>query len=353
MAVDVLLLLVGLGGLTVGGSLLVTGAAGIGLRFGLAPAVVGLTIVAAGTSAPELAVTGQAVASGDSALAVGGVIGSNIANILLVLGVAALMGTITVASRVVRLDVPLMVAASVAFALAALDGELGRVDGAILVVALVGFVWWTMRSSAGGDVAEEVPDEPGPLWRTLAELVGGLAVLVVAARVVVANAESLAVDLGVPELVVGLTVVALGTSAPEIATTVIAARRGEQDLAVGNAVGSNIFNVLMVLGLPALLAGIEVDEAARSLDLPIMVAVAVACLPIIAYNHRLDRWEGLVFVAYYAAYLTYLALDATDHATTDGFGFVMVVFVVPLTALTIGTVAWRERRHLADRRARP
>lgn len=352
MAVDVLLLLVGLGGLTVGGSLLVTGAAGIGLRFGLAPAVVGLTIVAAGTSAPELAVTGQAVASGDSALAVGGVIGSNIANILLVLGVAALMGTITVASRVVRLDVPLMVAASVAFALAALDGELGRVDGAILVAGLIAFVWWTMRRGDDG-AAEEVPEAPGPLWRTVAELVGGLVVLVVAARVVVANAESLAVDLGVPELVVGLTVVALGTSAPEIATTVIAARRGEQDLAVGNAVGSNIFNVLMVLGLPALLAGIEVDEAARSLDLPIMVAVAVACLPIIAYNHRLDRWEGLVFVGYYAAYLTYLALDATDHATTDGFGLVMVVFVVPLTVLTIATVAWRERRHLADRRAHP
>ena len=348
MAVDLLLLLAGLGGLAVGGSLLVTGAAGVGLRLGMAPALVGLTIVAAGTSAPELAVTAQAVASGDSALAVGGVIGSNIANVLLVLGVAALLGTITVASRVVRIDVPLMVAASLAFALLALDGELGRADGAVLVAALVAFVWWTTRQ--GEAPSEEVPDAAGPLGRTVAQLVGGLVALVVAARVVVGSAESLAVDLGVPELVVGLTVVALGTSAPEVATTLVAARRGEQDLAVGNAVGSNIFNVVMVLGLPSLIAGIEVDEAARSLDLPIMVAVAVATLPIVAYNHRLNRWEGVVFVAYYAAYLGYLALDATDHQSTDSFGFVMLAFVVPLTVITIATVAWRERRHLAARR---
>ena len=191
----------------------------------------------------------------------------------------------------------------------------------------------------------------------MVELVAGIAVLAVAARFVVSGAEEIARSLGVPELIVGLTIVALGTSAPEIVTTLVAAFQGRRDLAVGNAVGSNIFNILLVLGAAGMLApsGIAVSDDALQLDLPILLAAAVACLPIVAWDHTLNRWEGAIFVAYYLAYLTFLVLDATGHRAKDPFALIMIGFVVPLTIITAATVIHRQRRHraLATRRARP
>lgn len=350
----------GLLALLAAGHVVVRASSMIGARFGLSPMVIGLTIVAAGTSAPELAVVGQAIAADDTELAVGSIIGSNIANVLLVLGIAAVIGTIHVTSRAVRIDIPVMIGASALFLVFALDGSLGRLDGIVLFGGLVVFVIWTLRATrqstpaagGGGTPTDPIADRSTEgLPRSVAELVLGIAALAVAARFVVAGAEEIARSLGVPELIVGLTIVALGTSAPEIVTTLVAAFQGRRDLAVGNAVGSNIFNILLVLGAAGIFApsGIAISDDALRLDLPILLAAAVACLPIVAWDYTLNRWEGAVFVAYYAAYLTFLVLDATGHRAKDPFALVMIAFVVPLTIITVATVIHRQRRHRAVR----
>ncbi len=356
----------GLVGLLISGHIVVSAASKIGARLGLTPMVIGLTIVAAGTSAPELAVVFQSIAAEDTELAVGSIIGSNIANVLLVLGLTAAMGTIRVAARVVRVDVPVMIAASVAFLVLSLDQRLSRPDGLLLVACLVAFVVWTLKSatpaeaesgSGGGSGADDSPDRAivesdrsvglstAGLLVQIVLLVGAIAALAVAAGFVVSGAEGIAISLGVPELIVGLTIVAIGTSTPEIVTTLIAAINGDRDLAVGNAVGSNIFNILLVLGSTSALApdGIVISEDALTLDLPILLAAAVACLPVVFWDNKLDRWEGVVFVAYYIAYLVFLVLDATGNRASDPFAFVMVAFVMPLTALTVLVVVLRQR----------
>ena len=174
----------------------------------------------------------------------------------------------------------------------------------------------------------------------------GAVALMFAADLVVRGAEQIAVGLGVPELIVGLTIVALGTSAPEIVTSLVAAARGERELAVGNAVGSNIFNILLVVGLSGVLAGpgIALSDDLIAVDLPIMVAVAVACLPVLFWDYKLDRWEGIVFLAYYAAYTVFLVLTAANHAATETYVAAMLWFVVPITLLTVATIVIRGRR---------
>ncbi len=364
-----LIFIAALVGLLLAGHLLVSGAVLIGRRLGLTATVIGLTIVAAGTSAPELAVFAEAIAVNDTELAVGSVVGSNIANILLVLGLVAAFGTVRLSSRLVRIDVPIMIAASLLLLLFALDGIVRPLEAAVLVAGVVLFVAFTVRSSradsalqsAGStDVAIERPVETGSaaidggprLVKDLGLVAAGAIGLMAAATYVVSGAEQIARDLGIPELIVGLTVVALGTSAPEIVTSVVAALRGERELAVGNAIGSNIFNILFVIGVSGLFArpgiGISVDVVA--IDLPIMVAVAVACLPLLFWDHTLDRWEGLVFLGYYAAYTAFLVLTATNHGATETFVAAMVWFVLPLTLLTVATVVIRGRSRPAQTR---
>ncbi|MEM7340100.1 MAG: calcium/sodium antiporter [Actinomycetota bacterium] len=343
-----------LGGLVlllVAGNLVVRGASALGVRFGLAPNVIGLTIVAAGTSAPELAVVNQAVSSGDAELAVGSVVGSNIANVLLVLGLAAVLGAITVAGRVVRIDIPVMLLTTAAFVAFAWNRSIARVEGIVLLTGLVAFTVWTIRAARTVESAEETP--PLGLGRSIVELVGGIALLALAAQLVVSGASDIAESLGVPNLVIGLTVVAIGTSAPEIVTTVVAAARGQRDLAVGNAVGSNIYNILLVLGLTASItpSGIDIADSAFRLDVPVMAAAAFACLPLVALDRRLDRWEGIVFVSYYAAYLTFLVLEATGNRAAEPFALIMLGFVMPITAITVGVVLLRQVKANRRRRA--
>ena len=354
-----LVFILGLVGLLIGGHLVVDGAARLGVRLGLTPTVIGLTIVAAGTSAPELAVVLQSVSTGDTPLAMGSIIGSNIANVLLVLGLAAAMGAIMVENRIVRVDIPIMILASSTLLILALDRRLSRLDGLVLFTALVVFVGWTVRASrtgreaiggdAGADTSAEDDDGEGPgrprrLAIDLGVLLLGIAALALAARYVVSGAEDIATTLGVPDLIIGLTIVALGTSAPEIVTTVIAAMAGQRDLAVGNAVGSNIFNILLVLGLGSMVVdGLPISADALELDLPIMLAAAVACLPMVFWDNRIDRWEGAVFVGYYIAYLIFLVLDATGHRASDPFAFVILFFVIPLNVLTIAVIVRRQR----------
>ena len=346
------LLLAGFVALVAGGEVLVRGAGGIAAAIGMSPLVVGLTVVAFATSAPELAVTLQAVRDGSPDLAVGNVVGSNIANVLLVLGIAALIGPLVVRSQLVRVDVPVMVAMGVLLLLVSLDGLIDRPNGALLFVCLVGYVISAVlmgRRETRRAAPDPPPDPdpaptPGPRGRhalNVALLIVGVALLVVGAGWLVEGATRIATERGVPEMVIGLTVVAVGTSLPELATTVIAALRGQRDMAVGNAVGSSIFNIGAVLGVSSLLApdGIPVAESAIRFDIPIMIAVSVALLPVIYTGFEIRRWEGALFVGLYAAYTVYLLMNATDHERLPAYSAVMLWFVLPTIAIGLGALA--------------
>jgi cation:H+ antiporter len=354
-------LVVGLVALVIGAESLVRGAARLAARTGMSNVVIGLTVVAFGTSAPELAVSvGDVLRGGEGSgsLAIGNVVGSNIANILLALGLsAALGGALVVAYRIIRIDVPLMIAVSVAVWLMALDERIGRLEGILLTIGLLAYTTWTVvearREAAAApadDVEEDVVD-PAALRRhgagnDLVYVAVGLGLLVVGSQALVGSASDIAADLGVSDLVIGLTIVAVGTSLPEVATSVIAAIRGQRDLAVGNAVGSNLFNLLAVLGITAIVAPhpLPVAPSAVQVDIPVMVVVAVACLPIFANGHVLNRWEGILFLAYYVAYVGWLVLDAGDHGARESYGAVIVIFAVPLTAVTVAVLAIRAHR---------
>lgn len=338
--------------LLVGGAeIMVRGASAVAVRFGLSPVVVGLTVVAFGTSAPELAVSVGASRSGQAGLAIGNVVGSNIANVLLVLGAsAAVGGGLLVAQKIVRVDVPLMVAASVAVLIMSLDGNISTIEGAVLSLAIVGYVWWTVRGARADDneIVAEYDEAYGhpvtrSVWLELAQIVGGIALLVLGSNWLVDSSSEIARSFGVSDLVIGLTVVAIGTSAPELATSIVAALKGERDIAVGNVVGSNLFNLMSVLGLTAFVApgGLPVSDDALRLDMPFMVAVAIACLPVFFNGYELKRWEGVLFFGYYVAYLAFLVLDAIDSGLRDPFAVAMYAFVAPLTLITLAVIAVR------------
>lgn len=359
-----LLLVVGFVVLVGGAEVLVRGASSLAVRTGLSPVVVGLTIVAFGTSAPELAVSLGAARNDQAGLAIGNVVGSNIANVLLVLGISALVGgSLVVAQKVVRIDVPIMVIASLVVLVMALDGRIGTGEGAVLVVGIGAYVVWTVMAALRGDDDEVVAEYEeafgtptrGPVVVDVVQLVVGVALLLFGSRVLVTSASDIATALGVSDLVIGLTVVAFGTSAPELATSVVAAVRGERDIAVGNVVGSNIFNLLSVLGLTAVIApgGLPVSDNALRLDLPIMVVVAVACLPIFFTGFEISRWEGTLFTAYYLAYIAFLVLDAIGSGLRDPFAVVMGTFVAPLTLLTVAVIGFREWRRGHPTKAPP
>lgn len=342
-----LFFLLGLAALTLGAELMVRGAARLALTFGISPLVVGLTIVAFGTSAPELAVSTGAALSGSGDLAIGNVVGSNIANVLLILGLSALIVPLAVNEQIIRQEIPIMIGTSLLFVVFALDGRLGQGEGALLLALVIAYTVFLVRQSrraskaVEAEFADEMPDTDSRWdahWSVQLLLVaGGLGLLVLGADWLVDAAVAVARAFGVSDLVIGLTVVAVGTSMPEIATSLVAAYRGQRDIAVGNVVGSNIFNVLAVLGFSSLVAdgGIAVSEAARNFDLWVMLAVALACLPIAVTGREISRWEGGVFIAYYVAYTAYLVLAATQHDSLPAFSAVMLGYVLPLTVITL------------------
>ncbi|TRO24023.1 calcium/sodium antiporter [Ectopseudomonas mendocina] len=352
-------LIAGLVLLVAGAEVLVRGAAKLAAQFGIPPLVIGLTVVAFGTSAPETAVSVQSAFNGSGDLAIGNVIGSNIANILLILGVTALVAPLVVSRQLIRLDVPIMIGASLVTFGLAWDGELSRLDGTLLfggVLAYTGFLIYNARKDKGGDddeFAKEfgLDEAPKPYaWAVnLGLIIAGLVLLVAGSNFLVEGAVTLARALGISELVIGLTVVAVGTSLPELATSIIAAIKGERDIAVGNIVGSNIFNLLCVLGLASLVSptAISVSPNALAFDFPVMIAVAVACLPIFFAGYRINRWEGLLFLAYYVAYTLYLILSSTGRPFADVMGEAMLGYVLPLTAITLVIIAgraWHKQR---------
>ena len=332
--------------LLVGAGFLVRGASRLAAGSGISPLVIGLTVVAWGTGSPELAVGVGAALNGQPDLAVGNVVGSNVANVLLILGLAAVIAPLKVSQRLVRWDVPIMIAVSLLVLVMSLDGNLGVLDGALLVTALIVYTWWSIRESrrTKTSVAKEYEREFGggeATWRILllngTTVAGGLFLLVKGSDWLVVGASAIATALGMSQLIIGLTIVAIGTSLPEVATSAVASFRGERDIAVGNAIGSNIFNILGVLGVTALVAGdgVRVPEPALSLDMPIMVTVAFACMPVFFAGFVIDRWRGGLFLGLYAGYLAYLVLEAMQHAALEGFTSIMVAFVLPLVAFTL------------------
>ena len=338
-----------------GADLLVRGASRLADSLGISRLVVGLTVVAIGTSAPELAVSVGSALKGQASIALGNVVGSNICNVLLVLGLSALVTPLTVRRRLTRLEVPIMIGASLLTFYLASDGVLSRVEGFFYVLGAFGFLTLSMNVGKSPPViaidedgdrnqdGNQTQGEPSPamgtrsLWWNIGLGITGLALLVKGADLLVDSAVKLARFLGVSELIIALTVVAVGTSLPEIAASVVAALRGERDLAVGNVVGSNVMNLLLVLGATALVSkeGIAVPSGALSFDLPVMVAVAVACLPVFLTGRGIERWEGGLFVVYYIAFTLYLVFNALNHPWRASFEHAMIGFVIPLTVVTL------------------
>jgi cation:H+ antiporter len=348
---NVLLFVAGLAALVVGASLLVRGASKLALSLGISPLVVGLTIVAFGTSAPELAVSVGAAFDGKTDIAIGNVIGSNIFNVLLILGLSALIAPLVVDIQIIRQEVPIMIGASMLLLVLGLDGRLGKSDAGLLFVLLVAYtVFLIVQSRRETQAAQdEYAKENRPAaagawdakWPVQLLLIGaGLAALALGSDWLVAASVHFAKAMGVSDLVIGLTIVAAGTSMPEVATSITAAIKGERDIAVGNVVGSNTFNILGCLGLSGLVAGggLPVAPSLLAFDIWVLLAVALACLPVFVTGREIARWEGAVFVLYYAAYMTYLILAAQRHDALAAYSAVMMSFVVPLTVVTLVVV---------------
>jgi len=352
MTATILIFIAGLVILIVGADLLVRGASRLAAAFSVSPLVIGLTIVAIGTASPEIAVSLQAAVAGQGDLTLGNVLGSNIFNILFILGITALFAPIVIAEQLIRKDAPIMLAISLlAWALAS-DGVISFVDGKILVLLLVVYTVFALRqsSSESADVQNEYAKEfAAKQSRTKRNMVinilfilAGLGSLVLGSRWLVSSAVTIARALGVSELMIGLTIVAMGTSLPEVATCVIAAFKGESDIAVGNAVGSNIFNLLGVLGLGALLAtdGIAVSREVLQLDFPVMVFVALVCLPVFYIDSRISRMEGLLLLGYYVLYITYIVLQASNVSMVPMVGL-FITFFAPITLVVLFMLAIR------------
>mgnify|MGYP005847125515 CR=1 FL=1 len=347
----------GLIALVAGAQSLVRGSSKLALSFGISPLVVGLTVVAFGTSAPELAVSVRSSWGGQVDIALGNVVGSNIFNVLLILGLSALIAPLVVAPQLIRQEVPIMLGASLLLLLLALDGGISRADGALLFGLLMAYTVFLIRQSrretraTKDEYAQEFAAPSAATWDRhwgiqLTLIAVGLALLVLGANWLVEAAVTFARTLGLSEMVIGLTIVAAGTSLPEVATSVVATVRGERDIAVGNVIGSNAFNILAVLGASALVApeALAVAPALLSFDMPVMIAVAVACLPILFTGHAIARWEGALFLFYYFAYTAYVLLAAQEHDALATYGTVMATVVLPLTAITLAVIAWREWR---------
>lgn len=314
MASDFFWLIVSTGILVSGAELLVRSSGRLAVRWGVPAFVIGVTVVGFGTSAPELAASIASATSGHGEIAVGNVVGSNIMNIALVLGFTAMLAPIAIARRVVRREVLATIVISFAPLLALLnDGWIDRTLGIVFVIGLLIFLVWSFLTSRHGDplpIEDEVPSAPSesPTMRTMvvdiAIVVGSIGMLVIGADTLVDAATGLARAMGVSELVIGLTIVAGGTSAPELATSLIAVARGKSDLGVGNVLGSCIFNLLGILGITAIVTPLRIPEEAFLFDIPVMIATAIACLPIMLTGHRIGRAEGAALLTGFIVYTT-------------------------------------------------
>ena len=362
-----------------GADLFVRGASRLARALGMAPLVVGLTVVALGTSAPEFAVVLQAALSGETSIAVGNVVGSNIFNTLFILGVSALAAPLVATRRMLRTDLLLMVVVSAAVLVLGLDSRIGRLEGIVLFLVLVAYISWKIwrgrrqetaegisgrdiaaaagtgpvlqppwqgAVSAGTGISVDMDPRPALRFRDAAFLTVGFLLLIPASQWIVSGATAIAASLGVSDLIIGLTVVAAGTSLPEVATSVVATLRGEREIAVGNVVGSNLFNLLGVLGSAGALSagGIALSAEVVRFDLVVMTLASLACLPLFFTGGKISRWEGGMLAGYYAAYTICLVLAAgVDAGTGISFvknGWTALYFVAPLVLVALGATAF-------------
>ena len=352
-------LVVGLAILVGGAEFLIKGASKLAATVGVSPLVIGLTVVAFGTSAPELAVSLNASLIGKADIALGNVVGSNICNILLILGISSLISPLVVAQQLVRLDVPIMIGVSALLMLFS-QGNIQRPEGIVLFVGGLAYTAFLLCQSRKEN-DQSVQDEYAKFGErslsvkettlNLVSLVGGSLMLVTGSQLLVNSAVTLAEFFGADELIVSLTVIAFGTSLPELATSVMASIRGERDIAVGNVIGSNIFNILVVLGLTSAVSanGISISAAAMTFDIPVMLAVAVMCLPIFFTGNEVSRREGVLLLAYYFLYVGYLIVHATDAYAP--WGGLITFVVIPLTALMLVRLSWRTWETMKQKRS--
>ena len=312
MWTDIFYIAIGLVGLVWGGNWLVTGASRLAESFGIPRLIVGLTIVAFGTSAPELLVNLSSVFNGSTDLALGNVVGSNIVNIGFILGLAGLIMPIIVQAVLIRREIPIMIATAILSFVLSLDGELGMADGLILVAGFAAFTWLMVTSAlkdksvtTAPDVTEFPQEEVKAINRGLeaGRLLAGLVILVIGANFTVTGAINIATALGISQLVIGVTLVAVGTSLPELMASTIAAMRKESDIAIGNVVGSNIFNILMILGSTAVLKPVPVPQSALQFDFLVMIAFSLVLLPLAWTQRKLARWECGLFMVGYVAFV--------------------------------------------------
>lgn len=327
---------------------MVRGAVDFAERLGMSKLLVGLTVVAFGTSAPELAICLDAMAMEKPDIALGNIVGSNITNILLILGLTAAFFPIVIHRQIVQREVPIMIGVSVLFLILCIDGVLGIVDGIILIAVMAAFLFWQIRSEqksnevridtveSDSEGNEKVETQVKKInWISFVVVLAGVACLWFGAGWMVIGASGLATSFGVSKLVVGLTVVAVGSSAPEIVTALLAAKRGFPEMAVGSVVGSNIFNLLLVGGATILFSpNIEIPEAAFQFDIPIMLVSSIACLPIFAAGHRIDRWEGILFLVCFVAFIALLFVKPASDPTFPTWAQLVWPFVTPLILAT-------------------
>ena len=353
-------LVVGLVCLVFGAEWLVRGASTVATKLGVAPIVVGLTVVAFGTSAPEMAVSISGALSGSADVAIGNVVGSNTFNILAILGLSAAISGLSIEQRLLKFDIPVLIFITVVVYVLILNDVVGRIEGAVLFVGVIAYTGWLLRGARKGEspaveaeYKEAVESVEGSTFsQSLAFQIGlvlvGLALLVLGSQLLVNSATEIASALGVSDLVIGLTVVAAGTSLPELATSVLAAIRGQRDIAVGNVVGSNIFNLLAVLGASAAVSsnGVAVNSEVIRLDFPVMLAATIVLLPICWNGFMIKKWEGSFLVVFYIAYVAYLIMEAGDSTAPELYRTAMLI-IVPLVMVVYGAAGfqgWRKHR---------
>lgn len=311
MITSITLLILSLFALYIGAGWLVTGSSAMALRAKISPLVIGLTIVAFGTSAPELVVSLNATLTGQGDIAIGNVVGSNIFNIGLILGISAIIYPIQAKEQLTKLDIPLMVIASILLTIFFWNGNLGRLEGILFVVGIVVYTLFTLYySRKKGKNREEIELEEQPRHWSIdtGYIIGGLIILIFSSRLLVDNAVSIAKELGVSEAVIGLTIVSAGTSMPELATSVVAAIKKNSEIAVGNIVGSNLFNILAIAGISATVHPIHATNV-NYIDLLVMLGISILLLPLIKSGQKITRAEGLVLVIFYILYLLWLLRD--------------------------------------------
>jgi cation:H+ antiporter len=343
----ILTFFVGLALLIIGAEILVKSASRISALLGISPLIIGLTVVAFGTSSPEMIVSVKASLSGNGEIAMGNVVGSNIFNILFILGLSALIRPLRVYIQLIRWDVPIMIILSLGFFILCLNGYLGRFIGLMFVLGLLIYILLQILLARKGEqnltssvMASPLESSKNRMYIWLINsilLLGGLFLLTVGSNFLISGAISIATVLGVSELVIGLTIVSAGTSLPEVATSILASIRGETDISVGNIIGSNIFNILGVTGLAAIFSpgGISISPELLQFDLPLMVLISLACLPILFTKSEISRWEGGLFFGYYLFYILFLILRAMEIPDIDLLRHFILLILLPGTILII------------------